>query len=57
MLGRIADAITKPRKSSAITIRSFQRASAATMMATATRVAVAARRAVSLISRGIPCRN
>src|SRR5512146_2845379 len=57
MLGRIAEAITKPRKSRAITIRSFQSASAPTMMATATRVAVAARRAVTVISRGIPCPN
>ena len=56
-LGRIAEAITKPRKSSAITSRSFQSASAATTIATATRVAVAARRAVPPISRGIPSRK
>src|SRR5437588_6519318 len=56
-LGRIAEAITKPRKSSAITIRSFQSASAPTMIATATSVAIAALRAVPPISRGIPCRK
>src|SRR3954453_19673487 len=56
-LGRIADAITKPRKSRAITTLSSQSASAATMIATATRVAVAALRAVPVISRGIPCDN
>src|SRR3954453_23237879 len=56
-LGRIAEAITKPRKSRAITTLSSQSASAATMIATATRVAVAALRAVPVISRGIPCDN
>src|SRR3954447_10059438 len=56
-LGRIADAITKPRKSRAITTLSSQSASAATMIATATRVAVAALRAIPVISRGIPCDN
>src|SRR5437868_4932756 len=57
MLGRIADAITKPRNSNAITIRIFQSASAATMIASATRVAVAAPRAVPPISLGIPFRK
>src|SRR3954466_4491896 len=56
-LGRIADAITKPRKSSAITTLSFQSASAATMIDSATSVAVAALRAVPVICRGIPCHN
>src|SRR6478672_9494250 len=56
-LGRIADAITKPRKSRAMITLSFQRARARTMMATATIVAVAARRAVPVIFRGIPCQN
>src|SRR5690349_9262911 len=53
-LGRIAEAITKPRKSNARMIRIFQSASAATTIESATRVAVAARRAVPFISRGIP---
>src|SRR5581483_3238594 len=57
MLGRMADAITKPMKSSAITIRIFQSASAAITIDSATRVAVAARRAVPPISRGIPFRK
>src|SRR4051794_34201425 len=57
MLGRIADAITNPRKSSAMTMRIFQRASARTTIATATMVAVAALRAVPVICRGIPCHN
>src|SRR3954454_19258201 len=56
-LGRIADAITKPRKSSAITTLSFQSASAATMIDSATSVAVAALRAVPSICREIPCHN
>src|SRR6476660_1754124 len=56
-LGRIAEAITKPRKSSAMRRRSFQSASARTMMETATMVAVAALRAVPVICRGIPCHN
>src|SRR3954447_897308 len=56
-LGRIADAITKPKKSSAMTIRIFQSASAPTTIATATSVAVAALRAVPPISRGIPFRK
>jgi len=57
MLGLIADAITKPRKSSAITIRIFQSASATITIESATRVAVAARRAVPPISLGIPFRK
>lgn len=57
MLGRIADAMTKPRKSSAMTIRIFQSARAATTIASATRVAVAARLAVPPISPGIPFRK
>src|SRR6476646_10315360 len=56
-LGRIAEAITKPRKSSAMRRRSFQSASARTIMETATMVAVAALRAVPVICRGIPCHN
>src|SRR5436305_1886692 len=56
-LGRIADAITKPRKSRAMTSLSFQSASAATMIAMATSVAVAALRAVPPTSIGIPCHN
>src|SRR5438876_1512473 len=56
-LERIADAITMPRKNSAMTSLSFQSASAATMMATATSVAIAALRAVPVILRGIPCHN
>jgi hypothetical protein len=57
MLGRIADAITKPRKSSAMTIRIFQSARAATTIESATRVAVAARLAVPPIFLGIPFRK
>ncbi len=56
-LGRIAEAITKPRKSSAITTLSFQSARATTMIESATSVAVAALRAVPVICRGIPCHN
>src|SRR5579875_3499094 len=54
-LGRIAEAITKPMNSRAMTIRIFHSASAATTIAPATRVAVAARRAVPAIgSRDSP---
>src|SRR5262245_43300133 len=55
-LGRIAAAMMKPRKSRAITIRISQRTSAPTTIATATVVAIAARRATLPISRVFsPC--
>ena len=50
-LGRIAEAITKPRKSSAMTIRIFQSASATMTIAMTTSVAIAVVRAVSPIPR------
>src|SRR5256885_4544912 len=51
MPGRIAADTMKPRKSSAITILIFQRASAATTIEPETSVTTAARRAVALMSR------
>ena len=57
MLGRIAEAITKPRKSSAITTLIFQSASAAMTIASTTIVVIAALRAVPGIFRGIPLHN
>src|SRR5215470_4164895 len=54
-LGRIAAAMMKPRKSSAITTRICHRASAATTMATTTVVATAARRATPISRVFSPC--
>src|SRR6478672_13238665 len=48
MLGRIAEAMMIAKKSSATTRRSFQSASARTMIPPATRVAMAVRRAVPM---------
>src|SRR5690349_18979574 len=54
--GRIAAASVKPRKSRAMTTLSFQSARAATMIERATSVAVAVRRAVVSMARGLsPC--
>src|SRR5437764_11019616 len=54
--GRIAAAMMNPRKMRAMTALIFQSASAATTIESATRVAVAARRAVAPMARGLwPC--
>src|SRR5579862_4948251 len=55
--GRIAAATMNPRKSRAMTALIFQRASAATTIDRATSVAVAARRAVPLMARGLSPRG
>src|SRR5437868_8341503 len=55
--GRIAAARMKPSRSSAMTALIFQSARAATTIESATRVAVAARRAVTSIARGLSPRG
>src|SRR3954447_26046759 len=56
MLGRMAAAMMKAKKRSARTSRSFQSASARTMIEPATRVMIAVRRATSFTAESFPQR-